>query len=798
MRWYVPHLRKVRKKESASNENTSLPKRRPSARERYNYCAEIFNSFKRVFRTLYLSTFPVQNVAEINDFGDFAVWLTFIYHIMFLFIFVYYTNRYTNQFYNDYYLSLNTTAECIPIPLTVSAVYEGDFDGQWESNSSYSPSRSMYEIEFAGSQLNTTGFSSVMEGFITDLIDVNDKAMSRDLYWKLIALSSYSSYDHDAKVHFYSNARAEIIFDQPVSTAIFASANGICGQNTFLSYSKTTSLLTVSVSSDTSVPQNWPTQNPTTAPTKNSPPKPTANPTARPTPESGSGTYYYDDYIPPYNESTFVLPCKGQFDAIQDFKYDPQHDPSKEVLFHFDIRAVTTIIAINFGIANVSSLTPVTTQFSNIYLEEYGDYYTDTFYPNMAPIWCQTKNPTRKPLCLYPYKWSLLYPMINGYYDGCSCQNPTSDDLDCNIFDAIISFLFFSLDREYKILNFADRMQDIILGSKDGDLEVQSLFFPIALQNIDISYNLPAKNQLEMNTFQHYYLREISKDHLFDRICGPEGRDCTVLSMELYNPSFDAFYMINDNDVTLASLYNESITEYGFLKLYEISCQSLLYNPNVHKLKDYPPQTLIERYYSCHLDRNTCIQKAIAMAAGTASLYASILITIVLMTFLYFPDLNHIRIFGYETINFPYFGYIKGPSQKQKDLNQTFKECLIMLKASTLDKDYWGKKYKGAEAHGDSSPTNHDMFNDFLITFGSPADVNLAKQLQVDKEHAQIVQKEAMRRVSTFVRSGKYSLVHVDDSKVHQVEPDLEMEDIDSDANNKEAARFKVVETSPA
>ena len=68
----------------------------------------------------------MQNVAEINDFGGSAKYLTFFYQLIFLVVFVVYTNSNTKQIYTERYLSLQGTdkeTECTAVPLTVSATY---------------------------------------------------------------------------------------------------------------------------------------------------------------------------------------------------------------------------------------------------------------------------------------------------------------------------------------------------------------------------------------------------------------------------------------------------------------------------------------------------------------------------------------------------------------------------------------------------------------------------------------------------------------------------------------------------
>lgn len=147
------------------------------------------------------------------------------------------------------------------------------------------------------------------------------------------------------------------------------------------------------------------------------------------------------------NDYTKIEPCPSQFSLFAgDFL--PTYPGSNSISLPFDIRSISTCIAVNLGIITTKDLLRTRTSISQgAFL---GSFFIDPFYQGMAEIFCLDgfESPG---ICFVMYNVEPFYPVLASFYQGqflgqrrpCTCPT-ASKRSDCNMLRSMSLSLLFS------------------------------------------------------------------------------------------------------------------------------------------------------------------------------------------------------------------------------------------------------------------------------------------------------------------------------------------------------------------
>lgn len=74
----------------------------------------------------------------------------------------------------------NTNQLCYSVPLEITAQFEGDMLGNWETSPDFQQNNSVFNIRFDGSAITTEQYQNVMLSFNSKLQSLSEKAARRD------------------------------------------------------------------------------------------------------------------------------------------------------------------------------------------------------------------------------------------------------------------------------------------------------------------------------------------------------------------------------------------------------------------------------------------------------------------------------------------------------------------------------------------------------------------------------------------------------------------------------------------
>jgi hypothetical protein len=281
-------------------------------------------------------------------------------------------------------------------------------------------------------------------------------------------------------------------------------------------------------------------------------------------------------------------------------------DVSQSKSLVFDIRSVSTAIAVNLGITGAKDLEVVAgLPVPGGPKDFVGDmaFYVDSHYGDMAPILCYSGSKKQQPdVCLVrspEFEKAYMFPMIfqvGNTNTGRSCDCDGLDPGVCNSMEIAINFLVFPQvpgDPYLKLNSFLHKFVSLMrLTNTDADKDLTSL--------LHRAYS--AAMSAQGNT----------QSAVFQEMC---SKNCSMVSVLMLSSTFPT---LNYNGMQFTNLYEGK---------YE-KCKDVIFKGNLfQRMKALPPASLIESYYICQLTSSMAIQRAIGVAAGTSSLYASIILT---------------------------------------------------------------------------------------------------------------------------------------------------------------------------
>ena len=93
---------------------------------------------------------------------------------------------------------------CTELPKTVTATYQGDIYGNWETNAAFNQNSSVFMIQFVGSKISSAQYVATMTSFKQQLLDLSRKSTMRDSAWNAVMWSSFlfeDSNNNDQYIH---------------------------------------------------------------------------------------------------------------------------------------------------------------------------------------------------------------------------------------------------------------------------------------------------------------------------------------------------------------------------------------------------------------------------------------------------------------------------------------------------------------------------------------------------------------------------------------------------------------------
>ncbi len=262
-----------------------------------------------------------------------ALPMALIYHAalvaLFLGFFLYGYFQDTTTVYLAPYVSPQPTS-CKQIPISTTQTFRVDSKGNWEGSVLYKDANAVYEMELIRANLNEEMYKNMMKVFQEDILKTSDMASTRDLQFNQIILSSFNSRwrpsseerDRGAEgvVNFFAVGDAQYVFNSDIEGFSFFNQfnSSVCVPDT------------VSATYDL-VEGNYILSF-----------------------DVGKTINVTDDYNYYYNGDNVKSPCPDVFN-IDDLAFD--NGDSQKIDFKLNVPALTTVAAINYEIASITSLT---------------------------------------------------------------------------------------------------------------------------------------------------------------------------------------------------------------------------------------------------------------------------------------------------------------------------------------------------------------------------------------------------------------------------------------------------------
>jgi hypothetical protein len=263
----------------------------------------------------------------------------------------------------------------------------------------------------------------------------------------------------------------------------------------------------------------------------------------------------------------------------------------------FDIRSISTAVAVNYGMLSVSKDLVRISHPSN------NNLYIDTYYADMDPIYCILGDNGTDICVLLSSNNAWLYPVItqrNGNStDICSCDGSNIDakSENCSEMDVLIALIYFPVTYNDNVTSAWNSFISSVMRYRLDDSENGDLVFAKAVHNVQNG------------------LTEHNAAELFLGLC---GGNCTIISMSIWGGSY--FKSINKLGVQMAVLYDSGNIH---------SCQETLYKSQAFdELLRKPPTKLVESFYVCRVTRATALQRAFGNAAGTADVFSMVVLSV--------------------------------------------------------------------------------------------------------------------------------------------------------------------------
>ena len=331
---------------------------------------------------------------------------------------------------NRIFINLDGTSSdtiCTTVPAVTTGAFQADSWGNWETSPKFGYNSSIYVLEFQGSKIDEQGYSALMARYTARLKALGAKAAVRNTAWSLIAWSTFKFSDPTTNSNFYSTASADVLFNANIWGASIASAKGFCsnnGQTSSFSSRLDANFRNGKISISYQLEKDPKTQG-------------------------------VKDYGPNGPQQWSGI-CDDQGGIQYVWGWESESNPDLVFTQSFDIKTTATIVALNTGLAPLSSLIETHSKIDDANPLPKGKFYLDPASVPMDPVYClddsllYTKGENPPPACFYPIGSTpiLVYPIVNqiGTCDGpkcspCRCPNDAAVEA-CNEPQVIFAFIY--------------------------------------------------------------------------------------------------------------------------------------------------------------------------------------------------------------------------------------------------------------------------------------------------------------------------------------------------------------------
>jgi hypothetical protein len=532
--------------------------------------------FYRLNDTL-ANALPPQTKADVHDLRKtgMAQLIALAFFFSYLFFLVYFSVNGYYQLREEAFLSPDIySGECDEESISLTSTYTADVNGHWETEAGYVSTSSVYSLKLVGSQILSEDYPNIMAQFGTYLEAMGERCNHRDLSYCMLALANYNLHHAKTNMNFRADARAEKIFGDVVFDGAISDYFGTC------------------VPADDVRPRAYYS--------------------------AASDHIIFDVYFGPSSEGD---PCY----QINRNDFDTRAIDSRGYLqLFYDIRSISVAVAVNLGITSIKD-DLVRVPFASGSYDGNGDFietpymnifrYVDPAYDGMDPVLCfEGAAYNRADFCILEDEtYYGLYPIVTQYgnwSDGAPCE--CGEDGLSN-----------------KAMNFYCSQEDFVFSLVYVPSHYWDYYtvYDLALELSDYRYFDPENGDLKIVERLHGaqigslgyggYAYEDGSDPFIDLCYGY----CTLFTVNIFG----------SGDGPMNFRGSPTFQMYENTQLN--ACSNGIYNAKAfNPLVEQPPVPLIQGYYTCVLNRTVAAQRSVGIAAGSAGLYSSLILSFLLFT----------------------------------------------------------------------------------------------------------------------------------------------------------------------
>ena len=600
--------------------------------------------------------------------------------------FVYLLYQQTMKSSSEAFLTLRQTEDlaCSEVPNTITQVFQGSYEGMWETDRDYDSAKAIFALEMPGVKINNAQFAARMGVISSKLEYIGKRYSKRPLLFNYVAYTVYCLTDTRSwkptsegaliqfrgdseavaesetspAMQFYTNADASIAFKQSVGVAVASSREGVC---------------------------------------------------IGPSPPFVSGTYKDSGlklelpFIPnkAFMESTsknninrtFLdilngdgVPCLDQFRTkhLASLTYKGEFRDGF-ISFEFNVRTAILCLALNMDsvdrpLVEIETLNQINSQINQGLI----GYLWDDVGWEMDPVWCLRKQDPRWNLtaeqingpniCFIPLRrnsptFTLYYPIMSQAYPdmhACSqtltcrrmaCQCPADAEVpECSHPNWFIGFVYGNIqtpldqmDDDYAmpppsaatmpvdapILALALRMQRFLLENpENGDIEMSKYTSPL-LFNTFYAFNSYSTADVPLNSFEGgvgfegYQNNSWARNQTFDEMLRYSWDEicpmCAALVFQFYSGQPRGWFMntagVTMKDLAIAGSRIDDNRDDDFSKTM---CRNVLSQTDaLDKLAAKPPVPLTTGYLLCTRTPWSSLKSSVGGAVAAANFYTA-------------------------------------------------------------------------------------------------------------------------------------------------------------------------------
>jgi hypothetical protein len=520
---------------------------------------------------------PPQTKADVHDLRKtgMAQLMSLAFFSTYVVILIYFSVYGYFQLRKEAFLSPDMySGECDEESISLTSTYTADINGYWETEPQYVSTNSIYNLKLVGSQILSEDYSRIMTRFGSYLEEQGKKCSQRDLSYCVLVMANYNLYHPGTNMIFRVDARAEKIYGDLVFDAAISDYFGAC------------------------------------QPKNGDPPRAYYS--------AGINKIVFEMYFgPPENGD----PCN----QLNRKDFDTRAIDSQGYLqIAYDIRSISVAVSVNLGITIIKD-DLVRIPYASGSFDENGDFvelppsvinrYVDPAYDGMEPILCfDGSSYNLADFCIIEDDTIYgVYPIITQYgnwSDGspCRCGEDGLDNKGMNYYCSFVDFVFslvYVPSRHwdnYTIFDLAFNLSSYrTKDPENGDLEVADRLHGAQIESLGYGS----------------YASENGSNPFIDLCNGY----CTLFTVNLFG--------WGDNPMNFRGTPTYEMYENTELR----ACSNGVYKAEAFfPLIDEPPVPLIQGYYTCVLNKSVAAQRSVGIAAGSAGLYSSMILSFLLFT----------------------------------------------------------------------------------------------------------------------------------------------------------------------